>query len=519
MRTGRSPTRAATTTLADVGNAAAEHAPAIGSTIGALGGGVAGGPAGAVGGGAVGGGAGQWLKDYLLGNPQSPREIAKQVALGGVLGVAPEGRPYVGAAARALGVGAVEGADTLAKGGDAVDAGEVAVTGAGAAAIGEGFGRALGMVGHKIYSLFTNDAQKTVRAAAADLHAANETLKTEQPKLPGVAGAAATANPKYEAAEKAKEKAELTIKEMMPSAKPDEVAYAHKVASEGVPRGEAEVSRPGATEKEHIGAGYRQLEREVGNKGVGAPKASPKLTDGPIAAVENKQVSAKHAELAERTEAAITAPAKDWQSKWTQLKDVRSALLDAERDAMTSTALGRTQTAKDMRTLADTVRTQQAKVANAVFGPTEGPKVIDRLRVLDTRYRRLMEATNGGDMAAAARMTGEAGRTADRTFRAFAQDDRAAIAAWDAMRRKGPDVEKDIRTLVGAEKIPVLGHVISAVKLVAGYNQWRAQRAAGGAARFEDFVPELKEAVARRARGFRDVGGTVGARAAVSMTE
>lgn len=501
----------------DVQSGAVEHAPAIGSTIGALAG-SAGGPAGAVLGGAAGGGAGQSLKDYLLGNAQSPGQIAKQAALGGVLGVAPEGRPVVGAAARALGAGAVEGGAKAAESGDAVDAGEAALTGAGAAAGGEAFGRALGMAGHKIYSLFTGIAQKTVRAAAADLHAANETLRTEPPKLPGAAGAT-TANPKYEAAEKAKEKAELTIKEMMPNAKPDEVAYAHKVESESVPRQEAQAARPGAGEKEAIGAGYRQLESDVGAAGRGAPKATPKLADGPIAAVENKQVSAKHAELAQRTETAITAPAKDWQSKWTQLKDVRSALLDAERDAMTSTAPGRTQTAKDMRALADTVRTQQEKAANYVFGPTKGAEVINKLRMLDTRYARLMKATNGNDLAAAARMKGEAGREADRAFRAFAHDDPAALSAWSAMRGTGPDVERDIRTMIGAERVPVLGHLVSAVKLVAGYNRWRAERAAGSAAKFEDFVPELKEAAARRGRAFRDIGGSAGARAAVSLTE
>lgn len=493
-----------------------EHAPAIGSTIGALGGGVAAGPAGAVAGGGAGGAAGQSLKDYLLGNAQSPTQIAKQGALGAVLGVAPEGRPVVGALARTLGAGGVEAGGKAAEGGDTADVVEAGLTGTAAAAGGEAFGRALGMAGHKIYSLFTGDAQKTVRAAAADLHAANETLKTEQPKLPGAAGAS-VANPKYEAAEKVKEKAELTIKEMMPNAKPDEVAYAHKVSSEGVPTQEAQASRPGAAEKESIGAGYRQIESDVGAAGRGAPKASPKLSDGPLAAVENKQVSAKHAELAQRVEMEITKPAANWQEKWTQLKDARTALLDAERDALTSTAPGRTQTAKDMRTLADTVRAQQVKAANYVFGSTKGAEVIDKLKMLDTRYRRLMDATNGGDLGAAARMKGEAGRVADRAFRAFAHDDPVAVAAWSAMRGNGPDVEKDIRTMIGAEKIPVLGHLVSAVKLLAGMNQWRAERAAGSVAKFEDFVPELKDALSRRARTFRDVGGSAGARAAMDV--
>lgn len=509
---------------------AIEHAPAIGSIIGA-GAGTLGGPAGTIAGGAVGGAAGQSLKDYLLGNQQDPVKIAKEGALGGVLGIVPGGSAAAraaGAGIRTVGAGVIEAGAKAAEGGDLVDSAEAGLTGARDAALGEGFGRALGAAGHKIWSWFTPDAKKAVRAAAADLHEANETLKTEQPKLPGAAGAAATANPKYEAAQAAKEKAEEKIKEMLPNAKPDEVAYAHKVHAEGVPNQEAAAARPGAIEKAKIGAGYQQLESEMGRardfrnpdrvmKDAGVrPDGKPMLEDGPMAAVATKKVSAAHAELAERTEMVITAPAKNWQEKWTQLKDVRSALLDAERDATTSTAAGRTQTAKDMRTLADTVREQQVKAAEAVFGEKGGVEVIKRLGLLDTRYARLMKATNGGDIAVAARLRGEKGREADRAFRAFAQDDHVALAAWNAMRSAGPDVERDIRTLVGVEKIPVLGHLVSAVKLAAGYNQWRADRAAGSHARFADFVPELKEAAVRERRTVRNIAGSIGARAAVN---
>lgn len=518
------------TTWDDVRKGAIEHAPAIGSTLGA-GIGTLGGPAGTIAGGAVGGGGGQSLKDYLLGNKQDPVKIAKEGAIGGILGVVPGGSAAAraaGAGIRTVGVGAIEAGAKAAEGGDLVDSAEAGLTGARDAALGEGFGRALGAAGHKIWSWFTPDAKKAVRAAAADLHEANETLKTEQPKLPGAAGAAATANPKYEAAQAAKENAEEKIKEMLPNAKPDEVAYAHKVHAEGVPNQEAAAARPGTIEKAKIGAGYQQLESEMGRardfrnpdramKDAGVrPDGKPMLEDGPMAAVAAKKVSAAHAELAERTEMVITAPAKNWQEKWTQLKDVRSALLDAERDATTSTAAGRTQTAKDMRTLADTVREQQVKAAEAVLGEKGGAEVIKRLGLLDTRYARLMKATNDGDIAVAARLKGEKGREADRAFRAFAQDDHVALAAWNAMRSAGPDVERDIRTLVGVEKIRVLGHLVSAVKLAAGYNQWRADRAAGSHARFADFVPELKEAAVRERRTVRNIAGSIGARAAVN---
>jgi hypothetical protein len=494
----------------DVGTSAAEHAPAIGGTLGAIGGSVAG-PAGTIAGGGVGSGAGQALKDYIQGNPQSPAKIAEQTALGGVLGVNSVARPFVSAGARVLGAGGVEAGAEAAKGGDAGDIIDAAGKGAGEAAGGELFGRALGMAGHKIFSLFTPDAQKAVRSAAADLHEANETLKTEQPTLPSATGASSP-NPKYEAAQEAKDKAETTIKEMMPNAKPDEVAYAHKVTADAVPTQEAQVSRPGALEKERVGAGYQQLESEIGKAGVGAPKATPKLPDGPRAAVENKQVSAAHSELADHVEMAITAPAANWQEKWNQLKDARSQLLQAERDALSSTAPGKTKTAADMRTLADTVRAQQAKAAEYVFGKQDGEAFMGRLKVLDTRYRNLMDATNSGDLAKAATLKGEAGRQADQKFRAFAHDDPVALGAWNAMRKGGSNVENDVRTLVGAENLPVIGKVVTWAKMASRLREWSQERAAGSPVKFADLV---------KTPGFfdtdkpiRDLTGSIGARAA-----
>lgn len=488
---------------------ATEHAPAIGSTIGAVAG-SAGGPVGAVAGGSAGGGAGQALKDYLQGNAQSPTAIAKEAALGGVLGVAPEGRPVVGALVRAAGAGGVEAGAEAAKGGAAEDVTEAGLKGAGLAAAGETFGRALGMAGHKVWNLFAPDAKKAVREAATAYHDAQQVLETEAPKLPSIGGVAGGANPKYQAAEAASVKAEKTLVDA--GLKPEEAAYAHKVSSEGVPRQEAEVSRPGDLEDQRLGKGYQRLEQAVGKTGVGVPKAAPKLTDGPIAAVENKQVSAKHAELAQHVEMAITAPAASWKEKWVQLKDARSDLLKAERDALSSTESGRTKTAQDMRTLADTVRKQQAKVAEYVFGKEDGPKFMKMLNVLDTRYRNLMEATNGGDLAKAAAMKGEAGREAERKFMVFAHDDPVAQAAYRAMRKGGSNVENDVRTLVGMEKVPYIGHVVTWAKMAGRMREWAQERAAGAPVTFSDMVklPGFFESN----KPVRDLTGTAGARAA-----
>lgn len=497
--------------MRQAGQVLTENAPAVGSTLGAGIGFVTPVPGGMAAGGAIGGGAGQALKDYLQGNQQSPTEIIKQAALGGVLGVMPEARPVAGAAARVLGSGAVKaGADAVENGVGPSNV-DAAVQGGGEALGGEMFGRALGMVGHKVYSMFAPDAKAAVRTAAKTYAEASETLKTEAPKIPGANGAAAAANPKYEAAEAALAKSEATLKDA--GLKPEEAAYAHRVSSEGVPKQEAAVSRPGEIEKQDVSKGYDQLRQEVADKGVGAPKASPKLPDGPRAAVESKQVSAAHAELADHVEAAITAPAPSWAAKWQQLQDARSQLLTAERDALTSTAPGRSKTAADMRTLADTVRKQQEKAANFVFGPKDGPEFMKRLKVLDTRYRNLMEATNGGDLAKAATLKGEAGRDADRKFTAFAHDDAQALAAWRAMRgTKGDAFEATVPWTVAAEGIPRVGKVVKLAKLGGMLREWARERTAGSPVRFEDMAKLPHDDTGRRVR---DIAGTVAQRAAV----
>lgn len=486
---------------------AIDAAPAIGSTVGALAGMVSPVPGGTALGGAVGGGAGQALKDYLQGRTQSPLEIAKQTALGGVLGVGglPRG---LNMAARAAGAGAVEaGADVVDKGEASPDTVDAAVRGTAETVGGEAFGRALGMVGHKVYSMFAPDARKVVQTAAKNYAESSEVLKTQEPKVTTATGS--VANPEYVAAEVKRTKAETTLKDA--GLNPEEAAYAHRVSSEGVPRQEAEAARPGVLEKDRVGAGYRQLEEEIAGPIRRSPKAQPKLVDGPIAAVESKQVSTTHRELADQIEMAITAPAKNWQAKWVQLKDERSKLLELERDALSSTAPGKSRIADDMRKLADTVRVQQEKAAKYVFGPKDGEAFIQRLKVLDTRYRRLMEATNSGDITAAARMKGEAGREVDRRFRAFAHDDPIALQAWSAMRKEGGNLEKDVKNLVAFERFPVLGKVYSAAKLAASFNTWMRERAAGNPAKFADFVKQGDGG----AQTTRDVAGTIGARTAV----
>jgi hypothetical protein len=482
---------------------AAAVAPAAASTVGQ----VFGGPVG----GGIGGAAGSVAQDLLRGQPINKAKAAEEGALGTVLGVGglPRG---LNMAARALGAGGVEGGAAALKGGDAGDIADKGVTGAASAFGGELFGRSLGMIGHKVFSMFTPDAQKAVQGAAKSYHEATQTLETETPKLPGVGGAAGTVNPKFEAAEAAKDKAETVLKDA--GLKPEEAAYAHKVSSEGVPKREAEASRPGAIAEADIGKGYQQLEKEVGDKGVGAPKGRDvPLPDGPMTAVVNKQVPARFSELAERVESEIRKPAASWQEKWTQLKDARSDLLEAERTAKASTGDRKKETSDAYRTLADTVRKQQEKAAKYVFGEEDGKAFMGRLKVLDTRYRNLMEATNGGDLAEAARLTGEKGREADKKFRAFAHDDKVALAAWGAMRKKGGNVEQDVLDQIRIEKVPYIGTAVGAGRYMLGLRKWAQDRAAGSPATFADFMRQTLGPDTGN-RTARDIGGAAGSRAA-----
>jgi len=468
---------------AAVGKAATDNAPAIGSTVGGVGGFMAGGPAGGVAGGAAGGAAGQVVQDYIRGNPQDPLKIGEQAALGGVLGVMSEARPVVATAARVAGAGAVEGGAAAARGDNAADAVDAGLKGAGSAVLGEAFGRALGMAGHKVWSLFSSDAKAGLENAAKSLSEARQTLETTEPKIAGANGTAAVDNPAYVQAERAVEKAETTIKDA--GLKPEDVEYAYKVSQDKVPTGEATMNRPGELEKQRLGQQYTQMREDVRSAGVGAPKAAPSLNDGPIAAAASMSPTLQNE--AKRVEMAITAPAQDWGHKWQQLQDARSSLLTAERDALGSTSPHKQRIADDYRTLADAVRVQQEKAAKYVFGEEGGKQLIERLKDVDRKYAILNTATNGGDLERAARMTGEKGRDADKAFRAFAGEDKEAIAAWDALReanKRNGNVEKDVRTLVGAEKIPVLGHLISASKLLAGLNEWRAAKAANAHADF-----------------------------------
>jgi hypothetical protein len=482
--------------------------PAAGSTVGSLIGSRAGLP-GQVIGGAIGGGGGQVLKDYLQGNPQSKTKIAEQAALGGLLGVVPEGRLLTKTglgvlAGQTAGSAAIEAGTEAAQGGNAADTVDAGLRGGAEGLGGRLFGHALGMGLNKVYSLFTPAAQRTVQAAAKDLHEANQTLATTEPKLPGEG---AGDNPKYVAAQAAKEKAEATIKDMLPNAKPDEVAYAHKVTSEDdVPRGEAVVMGRAQSAASETSRGYNQLRQDVQNTGVGVPKANQPLPDGPVAQIRTPEnptgpVEPKFTQDAQFAEMKIKAPAPDWGTKWQQLQQAGTELIDKR---LTFIANGDEYGAKQMDKIFQGVRNQQTAAAKYVFGPDKAPQVINRLEQLDKSWATVMTGSGGLNYGKMQQVL-QSGNTPQAramatAFKSFAGDDPGAMRAFNAMKAGAPADWKMMIPVVASEAavnmagVPTLGGVSAAAAATLGgqrlyrvMRQYMNAKVLGQPVQFKDF--------------------------------
>ncbi len=485
-------------------NTAAGMAPAALSTIGGIGGAMLGGPVGGVAGGAAGGGIGAVLKNYLQGKPQSATEIAEQTALGGVLGVASEARPLLSAAGRVVGSAGIEAGTEATRGGNAADVTDAALRGGGAALGGEALGRfvsSAGATAYKALSRYTTAAQSELSAQAGKLAAAREVLKTEQPKLPGDAGA----DPKYEAAKQREEDAIAAIKDH--GQNPDDMVHAYEQATSGVSAGEAAVLRKAASEKAATSQGYNQLRQDVRDTGVGTPKANQSVPDGPVAQLRTAEnptgkVEAKFAPDAEHAEMLIKAPAKDWGEKWQQLQNAGSELIQKRMAFLQN---GDRPSADAMDGIFKGVRNQQKNAANYVFGPDKGKQVINQLEDLDQRYARVMNATQGMDYGKM-RSIIQAGNTPERralekNFTAFAGDDPSAMRAFNAMKAGAQgrltEEAKLMVPIITAESlahfggVPTFGVVSAAVgghRLYTVMQQYANAKLLGRAVTFKDFL-------------------------------
>ena len=480
------------------------NAPVIGSTAGAVAGSFAAPGLGTMAGGGAGGAAGQAFKDYMQGRPQDPRAIAKQGALGAVLGIAgPEGAPLAGAAMRVGGVAAVSaGAEKLA-GGENSDVLRAGLEGGAYALTGEALGKFVSMGGAEAYkalSRYTTSAQAELSAQAGKLAEARATLESENPKLPGDAGP----NPKYEAAKKVADDATKAIEDH--GQKPDDMVHAYEQAKAGVSSGEAAVTRGAVKEKNAVSEGYNDLRQQTRETGVGAPKPNQPVPDGPLAQLRTTdnlagKVPAQFRPEAEHAEMLIKAPAKDWGEKWQQLQNAGSELINKRLDFLQA---GDKSSAKAMDDLFQGVRNQQKAAAEYVFGKAGGEKVIGQLENLDTRYAKVMNATAGMDYQKMSGILAEGNtpraRELEANFKAFAKGDPGAIRAFNAMKAGAKGDWKTEANLMA----PVIAGEVSGVvptagaltAVVGGYRlykfvqNWMNNRMLGKAVMFKDFLAQ-----------------------------
>src|SRR6202035_2673624 len=111
------------------------------------------------------------------------------------------------------------------------------------------------------------------------------------------------------------------------------MVHAYEQATSGVSAGEAAVMRKAASEKNTVSQGYNQLRQDVRDEaGKQVPKANQPVPNGPLAQIRTADnptgaVEAKFTPDAQHAEMLIKAPAKDWGTKWQQLQDAGSELI------------------------------------------------------------------------------------------------------------------------------------------------------------------------------------------------
>jgi hypothetical protein len=464
--------------------------------------------AGGVTGGAAGGAAGQIFKNWMQGKDLT-EGVGKEAALGGVFGFAPQTR-VVGPAARIAG-GAIVGAGNEAiTNPDAAPSDiikEGLKTGA-AATIGEAggqvlaqVGRGLGMAGHKIWSRFHPDAQ----AELADAGAIIAKGKPEAPTSPAGVPVSPSAKAEYDKAVTEYDSAVQTAKDA--GIDPDHLAYAVKQVEGGATKGEAAVAAPLERARKDLGEGFQAISEATGKAAPtathGKPGAQKALADGPKSIVRSKDnptgtVPAKFAEDAADAEMRVTAPAKTWQEKWDQLHKVQSDLLEKERNAIQSQATDKTERAEAMRALAETVHTQQAKIAQHVFGKDAAKVVMEQYNILRREYAKLMQLEGGKGLIDKVAKGDREARATLAQFDKFAGNDELAkmmVRRLAAAEKSGSkSVLVPMAAAQGLHMVPVVGTpaamTITVAKAQAALRNMIVNRGAGKPAQLKDFLPQ-----------------------------
>ncbi len=505
-----------------VPNKLANMAPTIGGAAGGIAGSTLG-PAGTFGGAVVGGGIGGAVKEYL--NP-TPGGYDKAVPQGAVEAL-PMAIPGTGPAAMATRVvtgGATQGGIKYAETGDLDQAIDAGIGGAVGAAVGEGLGKVgSGIFNHVTWNAWNTPTQKAALSAA-------KTIATEEPKIADAAGKMVN-NPKYTDAER-------FLKSH--GKDPEEVAHNYRAAEESKgsinpsTTGQALIARPGAVAEARAKDEYNAIGQSIEqNKGAATNiQGKAALPDGPVSlkqSVDNPNgLPPKFNAQIDAAEIAITGKAKDFAQKYAQLKEARALLLAGERDAIASMAPDKTETAKAMRAIGDTIRTQQIKVINATHPPEQAKVLVARLENADRDYALAMKVSDGNVIKTIAG-GGKEGRDVERAFKSLAVNDPDAMNAMRvlvAAEKGGINSIRGFATkgwtapgMVGAmaflmHSVPVAGGAIIGTKLAIAAYRYMAARGAGSNVSFATMFANQV-----RAEQIRRAGSVVGAGAGAQVAQ
>jgi hypothetical protein len=220
---------------------------------------------------------------------------------------------------------------------------------------------------------------------------------------------------------------------------------------------------------------------------------------------------------------AATAPAKTVDERWQRLGQTRSKLLEKERDALASTATNKSEDAAAMRTMADSIRVQQEKMAKALLPPDKATALINRLETADKRYRIAMVASGDGNIVKAIAKGGPEGRIAQNAFDALAAGDptaqrmvRALVASEKGVGTRASVAGGLAAITIPLHAVPVVGQALSAttatISAIQGarlLRDYMVKRGAGAPVKFETMIArEVKHESLRRAGSV--VGSKIG---------
>ncbi len=476
---------------------AANIAPALGAVAG-----MPLGPAGTIAGGAAGGA----VRQYFNGGAGYTDQMVRG-ALEAVPAAIPGVRPLA-TAARVVAGGAVPAAEKLydTGGQDVGGAIEAGAVGAAGGAGGELIGAGAGILGHSIWSRLSKAGQTEMTAAA-------KTVATVEPKIANAAGKMVD-NPEYV-------KAVDALKSIGKS--PEQAAHDYRSWEAGQTERQAVGQRPVEVAKANAIKEMNAVRDEAtatNNSFVNdlAKGNKPPLTEGPLSKIRTEEnltgkVPEEFKPDAIHAERLMRASADDWNKSWHNMGVARSELLEKERIALRD---GKTDEAKAMRVLADSVRDYQEKIAVAMHGSEKAKPLMDRLSKADNAYREAMNASGDGDVVKAIAAGGNKGAEVQRAYNKLIGDDVQAkrlvdkLVAIEKASAGGPLT----RTMVA---VGAALHGMPQVTAMIGYNELRKVldkhmtiKAAGGVVKLETLLRReiASKAYARRAGSV--IGSSVG---------